>query len=271
MRASQFMRDFISASKTSFLYTLKRSLFVQKRVITASVTLFVVFCALAAMVPFTIFAATTSPNHTTSAPDTNPYSPAYQHSYRHGAIPTIAQLGKIKSYQQAHQHVAQATGPNTLSFGGGIDGIGVTSGTEKVYLVFYGTQWGTQGTDSHGNLTFSNDSAGAAPRLQQFFKGLGTGGEQWSGTMTQYCDGSSVATGATSCPVGAPHVGYPTGGPYAGVWYDNAGAEPNPASGNQLPTKQSRPPVILATRRQRATGIHNMIFCRLPGPILTTG
>jgi serine protease len=32
-----------------------------------------------------------------------------------------------------------------------------------------------------------------APYLQQLFKGLGTGGELWSGVMTQYCQG--VATG----------------------------------------------------------------------------
>jgi hypothetical protein len=215
-------------------HTQKKEFIVRKRAITLFVTTFVIICALAAMVPLNIVAATASQHPTASPSNSNPYSPEYQHSYRHGALPTIAQLGKINSYQQAHQNIAQATGPNTLSFGGGIDGIGVTSGQEKVYLVFYGTQWGTQSTDSNGNLTFSKDTAGAAPHLQQFFKGIGTGGEQWSGTMTQYCDGSSVATGATSCPTGASHVGYPTGGPFAGAWYDNSGAEPNPASGNQL-------------------------------------
>ncbi|MDQ6874381.1 MAG: putative Ig domain-containing protein [Actinomycetota bacterium] len=122
----------------------------------------------------------------------------------------------------------------TLRYGGGIDGIGVTSGHPKVYLVFWGTQWGTQGTDGSGNLTFSNDAAGGAPRLQNMFKGLGTGGELWSGTMTQYCDGPGVSAGATSCASSAAHVGYPTGGALSGVWYDNSAAEPTAASGHQI-------------------------------------
>lgn len=205
----------------------------QKRFINVSVLL-VFILGLAATMPLPTFAATVSQNRTTSTLDINPYSPAYQHSYRHGAVPTIAQLGKIKAYEHAHQNATSISLLNTLSYGGGIDGIGVTSGHEKVYLVFWGTQWGTQSTNSSGNLTFSNDSAGVALLLQSLFKGLGTGGELWSGTMTQYCDGSSVSVGATSCSSSAAHVGYPTGGAYAGVWYDNSGAEPSAASGYQL-------------------------------------
>lgn len=188
---------------------------------------------IAALTPLSVFAATTSQNNTTNASVTNPYAPAYRHTYRHGAVPTIRQLNKMRSYRQTRV-LPGATSANTLSYGGGIDGIGVTSGTEKVYLVFWGTQWGTQSTDGSGNLTFSNDSAGGAPDIQNLFKGLGTGNEQWSGVMTQYCDGSSVSAGATSCPSGAAHVGYPTGGALAGTWYDNSGAEPDPANGNQL-------------------------------------
>jgi hypothetical protein len=43
-----------------------------------------------------------------------------------------------------------------------------------------------------------------------------------------------VPTGASSCPAGAPHVGYPSGGAYAGVWFDNSAAEPAAASNAQL-------------------------------------
>jgi hypothetical protein len=166
----------------------------------------------------------------------NPYSPAYGHTYRHGAVPTREQLGKIKSYEAAHPTAtpnATAAG-NTLAYGGGIDGIGVTSGHEKVYLVFWGSQWGTQGTDANGNLTFSSDSAGGAPKLQNMFKGLGTGNEAWSGVMTQYCDGPGVSSGATSCSASAAHVAYPSGGALSGVWYDNSTAEPSAASGHQI-------------------------------------
>lgn len=130
--------------------------------------------------------------------------------------------------------LALATSPETLSFGGGIDGIGVTSGTPKVYLVVYGNQWGSVSTDANGNLTTSGDTNGALPYLQKLFKGLGTGNELWSGVMTQYCDGLLVASGASSCPAAAPHVGYPTGGALAGIWYDNSVASPAAANGNQL-------------------------------------
>ncbi len=202
----------------------------QKRVIRVF-SMSVVLLVLTALTSFGAFAASAG-NTSQGATTTNPYSPAYHHNYRHGVIPTIAQFGKMKSYDQAHPR--PATSANTLSYGGGIDGIGVTSGHEQVYLVFWGTQWGSQSTDSNGNLTFSNDSLGGAPRLQNMFKGLGTGGELWSGTMTQYCDGPNVSAGATSCPANAAHVGYPTGGALAGVWYDNSSSEPNAASGNQL-------------------------------------
>jgi hypothetical protein len=177
-----------------------------------------------------VFAAPASSSATSSAPGINPYSPAYQHSYRHGVVPTIARLGKMKAYQ-LKQHTASS---NTLTYGGGIDNTGVTSGTEQVYLVFWGTQWGTQGTDGNGNFTFSSDTAGAAPYVQNLLKGLGTGGELWSGTMTQYCDGPNVSRGATSCPSNAAHVGYPAGGVLAGVWYDNSGPEPEAATYQEL-------------------------------------
>jgi serine protease len=161
----------------------------------------------------------------------NPFAPANGHPYRHGAVPTIEQNQKIKDFTASQPSIAAG---NTLQYGGGIDGIGVTSGKEKVYLVFWGTQWGTQSTDANGNLTFSTDTAGGAPKLQNMYKGLGTGNELWSGVMTQYCDGAGVATGATSCPSNSAHVVYPTGGALAGVWYDNSAAEPSAASGHQI-------------------------------------
>ncbi|SEL84659.1 hypothetical protein [Streptacidiphilus jiangxiensis] len=168
----------------------------------------------------------------TAAPSANPYSPSYQHAYRHGAIPTIQGSAKIKGW--ASTHATTTTGPETLSYGGGIDGIGVNSGHAKVYLVFYGTQWGTKGTDANGNATFTKDPDHAASAAQQMFKGIGTGGETWSADLTQWCDGPNVATGATSCPSNANFIPYQTGGVLAGVWYDNAKASPTQATGHQL-------------------------------------
>jgi hypothetical protein len=130
------------------------------------------------------------------------------------------------------KYAGAASGSGQLRYGGGVDGIGVTTGPPKVYLVFYGSQWGTSGTDANGNTTFSGDSKGEAPRLQQMFKGLGTNSETWSGVMTQYCEG--VSAGATTCPSTAAHVGYPSGGAYAGIWEDTSVSSPSQATGNQL-------------------------------------
>src|SRR5437588_3950816 len=66
----------------------------------------------------------------------DPYAPTTGHAYRHGAVPTREVNSKMKAWQ--HANIA-ATGPKTLSYGGGVDGIGVQSGHSKVYLVLYGT------------------------------------------------------------------------------------------------------------------------------------
>ena len=125
-----------------------------------------------------------------------------------------------------------ASGSGQLRYGGGVDGVGVTTGTPRVYVVFWGSQWGIQGSNTSGDATFAGDTAGMAPRVQDMFRAIGTGGETWSGVMTQYCEG--VAVGATSCPSSAAHVGYPTGGALAGVWYDASAPAPLQASEHQL-------------------------------------
>src|SRR5215471_137376 len=123
----------------------------------------------------------------------NPYSPAYHHQYRHGVVPAIPQQRRMLRWDRNHPRNASA---NDLNYGGGIGGIGVTTGQEKVYMVFYGSQWGTQSTKSN-------------------------------------CDG--VATGAQSCPASnTQHVAYPSGGVLAGVWVDESTASPNQATGHRL-------------------------------------
>lgn len=183
-----------------------------------------------------LFAVGTAGAAASDSSVTNPYSPAYGHGYRHGVVPTRESLRNMNAFDAQHGSTALLrTSSKTLSFGGGVDGIGVTSSQPRVYLVVYGSQWGTAGTDAHGNMTLSGDANGAVPYLQQLFKGLGTNNETWSGTVTQYCDGSVVGTGATACPTGAPKVGYPSGGTaFAGIWYDNSVASPAQATGAQL-------------------------------------
>ena len=141
------------------------------------------------------------------------------HPYRHGLVPTLpTSLPNL--------------GLNNLQYGGGTGGVGVTTGAEKVYLVFWGSQWGSQGTDPNGYTTLAGDPNRTAPVLQGFFKGLGTDNESWSGVMTQYCEG--IAAGSQSCPGSTAHVAYPTGGALAGVWVDESTAAPAQATGNQL-------------------------------------
>ncbi|HEV2360826.1 MAG TPA: hypothetical protein VGS21_03905, partial [Acidimicrobiales bacterium] len=52
--------------------------------------------------------------------------------------------------------------------------------------------------------------------------------------MTQYCQGTGIAVGGTKCASTASHVGYPTGGALAGVWYDNSVSSPSAATAHQL-------------------------------------
>jgi hypothetical protein len=144
-------------------------------------------------------------------------------SARHGLVPMVGR-GSAPTI-----HTVNA---KDLHFRGGVSGVGVTTGAPKVYLVFWGSQWGTQGTNGAGNATFTGDPQGLAPYLQAFLKGLGTGGELWSGVMTQYCQG--VAVGSITCPTSDAHVGYPTGGALAGVWEDNSALAPANATQHQL-------------------------------------
>jgi serine protease len=143
------------------------------------------------------------------------------HSYRHGAVPP-----------RGHQSSGAVSSNSNLSYGGGIGGVGVVTGPPKVYLVFWGSQWGTQGTNAAGNVTLSGDGKGMAPYVENFMKGIGTNGETWSGVMTQYCQG--VAAGSQTCPANSAHVGYPSGSPFAGVWVDESSAAPSQASGHQI-------------------------------------
>src|SRR2546421_7130498 len=116
----------------------------------------------------------------------NPYAPAYGHAYRHGAVPTREAAQRMREWQASRPAAQRRRRSNTLAFGGGIDGIGVTSGTPKVYLVFYGSQW-TSGGDPHGAATY----------LQNLFRGIGTGGGKWAGPLTADFDGPALPKGAT--------------------------------------------------------------------------
>ncbi|MDH6137135.1 hypothetical protein P3T37_006567 [Kitasatospora sp. MAA4] len=121
-----------------------------------------------------------------------------------------------------------------MTYRGGQDSIGVTTGQPKVYLIYWGSQWGTPGTDpSTGDTTLTGDPDSAAPYQQEFFKGLGSTNDTWSKVMTQYCEG--IAPGTDQCPISANHVGLPVQGQtLSGVWVDNAAASPQAATEPQI-------------------------------------
>ena len=149
---------------------------------------------------------------------------AQSHPYRHGVVPMRGHLAALQQQR--------ASGTADVAYQGGLDGVGVMTATPRVYLVFWGTQWGTQTSNGQGDAVLSGDPVAMAPDLQQFFKGLGSDGETWSRVMTQYCQG--VATGAQSCPANAAHVAYPAHSVLAGVWADESSPAPAQASGHQL-------------------------------------
>ena len=99
----------------------------------------------------------------------NPNHPAYDHPWRHGVLPTRETYDRMQAWWKSHSanFAAPTASTGKLSFGGGTGGVGVMSGQNKVYLVFYGSQWGTQGTDSNNNLTFSPPTRTAARRKRR--------------------------------------------------------------------------------------------------------
>ncbi len=160
------------------------------------------------------------------AKPSSPAVAAIGHPYRHGV-----------AVRRSDRGLTSAISHNLIYRGGTAAAseparVGVTTGAPRVYLVFWGSQWGTAGVDGNGNSTLSGDPQSVAPALQAFFKGLGTGGELWSGVMTQYCQG--IAAGATFCGSGSTRVGYPSGGALAGVWRDGATSAPAAATAHQI-------------------------------------
>ena len=154
------------------------------------------------------------------------------HRYRHGVEPRVGELvapaGVAPLLSTARDLVYQGG----TAAPGYASSVGVTTGAPRVYLVYWGSQWGTASVDGNGDTTLSGDPSNVAPVQQEFFRGLGTGGESWSGVMTQYCDG--VAPGAVGCSASSERVGYPSGGALAGVWADEAHPAPAAATAHQL-------------------------------------
>jgi hypothetical protein len=164
--------------------------------------------------------------------------PVAGHPYRHGAVPLRELVPAAAPARTAPPEKAVTTPPPRRARSGGrralvYAGGPVVAGSPKVYLVFWGSQWGTPGTNGSGYTTFSGDPDGLAPNLQAFVSGLGTNNELWSTIATQYCQG--VASGSRACPASGTHVAYPSpGAVLGGVVNDTASPAPNAATAAQI-------------------------------------
>jgi serine protease len=115
-------------------------------------------------------------------------------------------------------HNCGGGGGNNLNYHGGVGGVGVETGADKVYLIYWGSQWN------------SNDPSGEAAVQQSFFNHVG--GSSWNNSVTQYCEG--VATGSTATPCTGTGAATNPNGVLGGVWFDNASAAPSRPTQSQL-------------------------------------
>jgi hypothetical protein len=131
--------------------------------------------------------------------------------------PTVHQLS-VKTAQPASRRRT-----SNLSYHGGTAGVGVETGADKVYLVYWGSQWN------------SNDPSGEAATQQNFFTGVGA--SSWNNSVTQYCEG--VASGTVFCN-GAGKAAANLTGVLGGTWSDNASAAPGSPTQSQLAAEAVR-------------------------------
>jgi len=119
-----------------------------------------------------------------------------------------------------HAAAPAASSANDLSYGGGPV---VTS--PNVYIVYWGSQWGT------GSTVTSDPSGEAALQLSFFQHAYGVG-DTFFTSQTQYCEG--VSSGTTQCDGAGTAVGHPSSNPVAGTWLDHAAKAPSRPSDAQL-------------------------------------
>ena len=109
---------------------------------------------------------------------------------------------------------------NNLKYGGGAVQVDT-----KVYVVFWGSQWSTGDP--------------LATYLQDFLNGLGGTGDNWSGSTTQYCQGT--ASGSTTCTAGSTPINPLSSSPLVATWFDTAnGLAPSGVSQSQLAAEARR-------------------------------
>ena len=125
-----------------------------------------------------------------------------------------------------HHASPAASGSGLLSYGGG-----PIVSSPKVYIVYWGSQWGT-------GSTVTSDPSGEAALQLSFFQHAYGSGDTYFTSQTQYCSG--VATGTTQCGSSGTHVGHPSSSPVGGTWLDSASKAPSRPSDSQLAAEAVR-------------------------------
>jgi serine protease len=128
----------------------------------------------------------------------------------------------------------------------------VVAVTPKVYLVFWGRQW-------------SKDPAGAAPALQNFFKGLYGPDDTWGAILDQYCQG--LAVGTVNCGSKGTHVEHPVKSPLAGVWFDKTAPAPTAATHAQMLAEVSNAASHFGNKTQSANQYAQYVIASPTGTI----
>jgi len=120
------------------------------------------------------------------------------------------------SVRSAHHAVTPAvSGSGNLAYGGGPV---VTAPT--VYVVYWGSQWGT--------TSVTNDPSGEAALQSSFFSRAYGSGDTFFTSQTQYTQS------------GGASVGHPASNPLAGTWLDSATTAPRKPSNSQLAAEAVR-------------------------------
>ena len=140
-----------------------------------------------------------------------------------GSVPGREVYMPTRGMAEAQVHAAgRPSKGSNLSYHGGVAGSGVVTGSDSVYIVFWGSQW-------------TSDPSGEATILTNFFNHVG--GSSWNNSVTQYCQG--VSSGTVTCGSSGTHATNPTG-VLAGTWSDNTSAAPSSPTQSQLAAEAVR-------------------------------
>jgi hypothetical protein len=133
---------------------------------------------------------------------------------------------KTMSTLNTHHASGAFSGSGLLATGGG-----PIVSSPHIYIVYWGSQWGT-------GSTVTNDPSGEAALQLSFFQHACGSGDTYFTSQTQYCSG--VPVGTTQCGSSGTHVGHPSSNPVTGTWLDSGVKAPSRPSDSQIASEARR-------------------------------